>query len=364
MSADHSTHRDGAVVVATKRKLEDFAREVNALAEKHDIPFPEQMTQNMKKALLPLTLRRMTKAIEPKMEPEAPAKPKVYRSSVALVADEQLGAYTYTRLPLAYVIKKIEDADDLPRDTLLLDKGCVHKIRQILATLQQSNELQEDDLNPAECEQLQTFRLIMQDQRKAHDKKVAECDQANLLYGPNSETKEGYVPFMRPNPAEAAQKLQAPITWSKYAEEFIKNAEAKKAEFNAAQNVKSEKPTAIKTANEQQKNAAQRLGFFGTEQWLQVQPFTLMLQHHFHENKADDLKKHNVTEQQRRQIIEICTEAFAMYRRAWNKEHDVKDNLLKREDDMLAAATKQPALARIPRLSDRNLGGTACTPKQ
>jgi hypothetical protein len=53
MSADHSTHRDGAVVVATKRKLEDFAREVNALAEKHDIPFPEQMSQNMKKALLP-----------------------------------------------------------------------------------------------------------------------------------------------------------------------------------------------------------------------------------------------------------------------------------------------------------------------
>jgi hypothetical protein len=398
----------------TRASVQAFMQELDELVSKHNVVFPEQEKTELSSTLLKHTFR--DKIVS---NSNNKSVVKIHKASVLEVAEECLAGYAYFRISLRRFITKLEERDQLQPGTLLHNKKMVKRIRETLETLHHKCAMEEEDLNPHEAKEL-SLSLIEMNKTNAEAKKTKKkFDLSEFVFGLNFTPKSGNVPFARPSPTKAADIISTPMTWSQFTTSFIENAKMEKQKFTAQHMIKHEKaPPKSKTCEERQKFAARSLGFFGTEQYVQVRAFVLMLWKHFQEEKTASLAAFGVTEEMRAELIEITNEVFATYTRAWNEEHKRTDSCLIRQDDKDAEeyreiimkikseyvdeqvaetnapqetlanvtptdedaeagpsqkrqrpedqmqATKQPAFARIPRLSDKNVRGAACTPKK
>jgi len=398
----------------TKTSVHAFMQELDELVSKHNVVFPEQEKTELASSLIKHTFR--DKIVSSSVNKAAV---KIHKASVLEVSEEFLTGVACVRFPLRRFITKLEERDKLQPGTLLHNKKMVIRIRETLLTLHQRCPVEEEDLNPQEAKELALSLIEMSKTNADAKKNKRKFDLPEFVFGLNTTPKSGNVPFARPNPTKAAETISVPITWSQFTTSFIENAKMEKQKFTAQHMIKHEQaPPKSKTCEERQRFAARSLGFFGMEQYVQVRAFVLMLWKHFQEKQAASLALFEVTEEMRVELIEITNEVFATYTRAWNEEHHRTDSCLIRQDDRDAEeyketimkikreyadeqvaetnppqatltnvaptdedveagpsqkrqrledqtqATKQPALARIPKLSEKNIHGAACTPKK
>jgi hypothetical protein len=261
----------------TRASVQAFMQELDEIVSKHNVVFPEQEKTELSSTLFKHTFR--DKIVS---NSEKKSVVKIHKASVLEVAEEYLAGYACFRISLRRFITKLEERDKLQPGTLLHNKRMVKRIRETLLTLHQKCAMEEEDLNPQEAKELSLSLIEINKANAEASKTKKKFDLAEFVFGLNFTPKSGNVPFARPNPTKAAETISVPMTWLEFTTSFIKNAESEKEKFTAEHMIKLEHaPPASKTCEDRQRFAARSLGFFGTEQYVQVRAFVMMLWKHF-----------------------------------------------------------------------------------